>query len=260
MGTITKANAMVRAEGDALIFDNAWLWHADHDDCVLPTGGVASDRAYSGSGLIVNGNNFVGYGLAVEHTKRDLVVWNGENGRLFFFQSELPYYSFLDFGNDGYSGFKVGYGVRNFTAHGVGVYQVFNSYTMSASFRFPATATLSNIFTWCITSDRSGLGALACHAPGTDKCTQGACSSNTCQLLQFPPAPDSCADTCAVGGGCSWTKEYSCPWSSAGTKGRAWDDGSMGYKCCCEKRTQEDQPCGGIASPGLIRNETYIVV
>ena len=31
---------------------------------------------------------------------------------------------------------------------------------------------------------------------------------------------------------CGWTKEYSCPWAKApGTKGRAGDDGSAGYKC-----------------------------
>ena len=31
------------------------------------------------------------YGLAVEHTLKDLTVWRGERGRTFFYQSELPY-------------------------------------------------------------------------------------------------------------------------------------------------------------------------
>ena len=43
---------------------------------------------------------------------------------------------------------------------------------------------------------------------------------------------------------CGWTKEYSCPWAKApGTKGRAGDDGSAGYKCCCVDRTAAGQPC-----------------
>ena len=31
------------------------------------------------------------YGLAVEHVHKDLVVWSGERGKTFFFQSEMPY-------------------------------------------------------------------------------------------------------------------------------------------------------------------------
>jgi len=242
---VTKADVMVRAEGDGLVFDNAWLWHADHDDCTESHRPVASDSAFSGNGLVVNGDRFLGYGLAVEHTKHDLVSWEGEDGALFFFQSELPYYSALDFGNDGYSGFKVGYGVQNFTGHGIGVYQVFNSYSMNASFRFPVTAKFYNMFTWCITGSRSGLGALGCHTPGMDHCTQGACNYNSCQLLQYPVPEDSCGDYCALSG-CAWTEQYSCPWSpSPGSRGRAGVDKSMGYSCCCDKRTQEQQPCGG---------------
>lgn len=45
---------------------------------------------------------------------------------------------------------------------------------------------------------------------------------------------------------CGWTKEYSCPWAKGpGTKGRAGDDGSAGYRCCCVDRTAAGQPCGG---------------
>ena len=31
------------------------------------------------------------YGLAVEHTLGDQVVWKGDGGRTYFYQSELPY-------------------------------------------------------------------------------------------------------------------------------------------------------------------------
>lgn len=45
--------------------------------------------------------------------------------------------------------------------------------------------------------------------------------------------------------GCGWTTEWSCPWAATkGTKGVA-SKGDIGYHCCCEKRTHEQQPCAG---------------
>eukprot|EP00746_Dinoflagellata_sp_MGD_P035196 gnl/MRDRNA2_/MRDRNA2_184111_c0_seq1.p1 gnl/MRDRNA2_/MRDRNA2_184111_c0~~gnl/MRDRNA2_/MRDRNA2_184111_c0_seq1.p1 ORF type:complete len:333 (+),score=80.14 gnl/MRDRNA2_/MRDRNA2_184111_c0_seq1:69-1001(+) len=45
-----------------------------------------------------------------------------------------------------------------------------------------------------------------------------------------------CRDYCSSTG-CSWTKEWSCPWAvSSGSEGRAGNDGTLGYKCCCEVR------------------------
>ena len=59
------------------IIDNVWLWRADHD--------VSGDLVKNGknpcsTGLQVNGDNVIAYGLAAEHTLKDLVEWNGENG------------------------------------------------------------------------------------------------------------------------------------------------------------------------------------
>ena len=59
------------------IIDNVWLWRADHD--------VSGDLVKNGknpcsTGLQVNGDNVISYGLAAEHTLKDLVEWNGENG------------------------------------------------------------------------------------------------------------------------------------------------------------------------------------
>jgi hypothetical protein len=179
---------MVRADGNNLIIDNAWLWHADHDDCTkLPEDEKSpkSDECMSSTGLVVNGDNVIGYGLAVEHTKQDLVEWQGENGKVFFFQSELPYRSNLDFGTDGYVGYKVGYGVQNHVGHGIGVYQVFQTYSMKTSMRLPPTANLFNAFTWCITGNRSGLGNLTCTTPGTQQCVQGDCDGNSCQVINM---------------------------------------------------------------------------
>eukprot|EP01052_Picozoa_sp_SAG31_P018292 SAG31_NODE_1291_length_8975_cov_26.197274_4_plen_272_part_00 len=60
----------------------------------------------------------------------------------------------------------------------------------------------------------------------------------------------SCASYC-VSTGCGWTKQFSCPWmKTPGTKGRAGDDGSVGYQCCCGDRSSPDQPCGGNGTDG----------
>jgi len=61
------------------------------------------------------------------------------------------------------------------------------------------------------------------------------------------PTPASpCADYCSRRD-CSWTRSYSCPWTAPikGVK-RARPE-QEGYKCCCELRTAESQPCGGPA-------------
>jgi len=62
----------------------------------------------------------------------------------------------------------------------------------------------------------------------------------------LPPHTDSGCESYCSSTGCGWTSQYSCPWSAAaGTKGRAGQDGSKGFDCCCAKRDQDSQPCGG---------------
>lgn len=62
----------------------------------------------------------------MEHTVKDLVQWQGDRGKLYFYQSELPYdVSHQDFCEPGYAGYVVGDSVRAHTAVGVGVYSYF---------------------------------------------------------------------------------------------------------------------------------------
>merc|ERR1712150_17168 len=35
--------------------------------------------------------------------------------------------------------------------------------------------------------------------------------------------------------GCNWTHQYSCPQQKLGSSGRANDDRTVGYACCCSK-------------------------
>ena len=45
----------------------------------------------SKTGLIVNGDRVTIYGLFSEHFQEYQTVWNGDGGRLYFYQSEMPY-------------------------------------------------------------------------------------------------------------------------------------------------------------------------
>ena len=49
------------------------------------------DSNLSANGLVVNGNDVTVYGLFVEHHQQFQVLWNGEHGRTYFYQSEIPY-------------------------------------------------------------------------------------------------------------------------------------------------------------------------
>jgi len=83
-------------------------------------------RNYVATGLEVNGNNVRAYGLFVEHTLGDMVVWNGEDGEVYFYQSELPYdVTQANYANKGYHSYHVGDNVQRHTAYGAGVYSFF---------------------------------------------------------------------------------------------------------------------------------------
>ena len=67
------------------IVDHTWIWRADHG------AGVGWNSNPSANGLVVNGNNVTVYGLFVEHHQQFQVLWNGNGGRTYFYQSEIPY-------------------------------------------------------------------------------------------------------------------------------------------------------------------------
>lgn len=69
------------------MIDHVWLWRADHDE----GGSVYDSRNHVSTGLEVNGNHVRGYGIFIEHTLGDNLIWNGEDGEVYFFQNELPY-------------------------------------------------------------------------------------------------------------------------------------------------------------------------
>jgi hypothetical protein len=104
--------------------DHIWLWRADHGN------GVGWDKNRCANGLIVNGDNVTIYGLFNEHFQEYQTLWNGNNGKVYFYQSELPYDpptvdSWKHDGVFGYASYKVSENVKNHEAWGIGIYNVF---------------------------------------------------------------------------------------------------------------------------------------
>ncbi len=107
------------------IVDHTWIWRADHGS------GVGWSHNTSQNGLVVNGNNVTVYGLFVEHHQQFQVLWNGNGGRTYFYQSEIPYDppdqpSFTSAqGVNGWASYKVADTVVSHEAWGLGIYSVF---------------------------------------------------------------------------------------------------------------------------------------
>ncbi|MFC5450084.1 OmpL47-type beta-barrel domain-containing protein [Paenibacillus aestuarii] len=124
VGPAKAVEAMEINSKDA-IGDHFWLWRADHGTKV----GWALNTAKNG--LVVNGDNFTMYGLFCEHFQEYETLWNGNGGKLFFFQNELPYdvpyqSSWISpTGSNGYSAYKVADNVTTHEAWGMGIYDVF---------------------------------------------------------------------------------------------------------------------------------------
>jgi hypothetical protein len=73
-----------------VIGDHLWIWRADHGDREGGRVHVGWTESTADQGLIVNGDDVTIHGLFVEHFQKYQVTWNGERGRTFFYQCELP--------------------------------------------------------------------------------------------------------------------------------------------------------------------------
>jgi hypothetical protein len=120
---VGKATVSLEVNSSNVIIDNIWVWRADHGN----PGTVGWTINTAKHGVIINGDNIVAYGLAVEHFQKYQTIWNGENGIDYFYQSEMPYdpptqAEFSHQGINGFASFKVQDRVRNFRGFGMGVY------------------------------------------------------------------------------------------------------------------------------------------
>src|SRR6202050_5679876 len=122
---VGRAKVNLRINSNDTLVDHTWIWRADHG------AGVGWNLNTSESGLVVNGNEVTIYGLFVEHHQQFQVLWKGNGGRTFFYQSEIPYdppnqtsYTSAP-GVNGWASYKVAEGVTRHEAWGLGIYSVF---------------------------------------------------------------------------------------------------------------------------------------
>jgi hypothetical protein len=123
-GAGSATTSLVVNSNNAII-DHIWAWRADHG------AGVGWTTNKADTGLIVNGNNVMAYGLFVEHFQKYNVIWNGQGGRTVFFQNEMPYdppnqAAWMNGTTNGYAAYKVANTVTTHEAWGVGSYCYFN--------------------------------------------------------------------------------------------------------------------------------------
>ena len=123
---VGKATQSLQINSNDVIGDHLWLWRADHGNGV----GWMSNTA--ANGLVVNGNDVTMYGLFVEHFQRTQVQWNGNGGRTYFFQNEMPYdvpaqADWMNGTTLGFAAYQVGRSVTSHEAWGLGSYCFFNT-------------------------------------------------------------------------------------------------------------------------------------
>ncbi len=125
-GTPGKASTSLVVNSNNVILDDVWAWRADHGNGVGWTDNTADN------GVIVNGDNVTAYGLFVEHYQQAETTWNGNGGRVVFFQNEMPYDPPSQAawqqspGDPGWPALEVSDAVTSFSGSGMGSYSFFN--------------------------------------------------------------------------------------------------------------------------------------
>ena len=119
-----QAEVCLTINSNNVIADHLWLWRADHG------AGAKWNVNKSKHGLVVNGDDVIIYGLFNEHFQEYQTLWNGERGRTYFYQSEIPYDPpnlrvWNDNGKAGFASYKVADHVQDHQAWGLGIYSFF---------------------------------------------------------------------------------------------------------------------------------------
>ncbi|CAM5595696.1 MULTISPECIES: RICIN domain-containing protein [Streptomyces] len=122
---VGKATTSLVINSDDVIGDHMWIWRGDHGN------GIGWNSNTGDTGLIVNGDDVTAYGLFVEHYQKYQTIWNGNGGRTYFYQNEMPYdppnqAAWMNGSTQGYAAYKVADSVTSHQAWGLGSYCFFN--------------------------------------------------------------------------------------------------------------------------------------
>lgn len=183
---VAKATVAMQVNSSDAIIDHTWIWRADHGE------GAGWYSNTSLNGLVVNGNNVTAYGLFVEHFQQYQVLWNGNNGRTYFYQSEIPYdpptqpeYS-SGAGINGWASYKVADSVSNHEAWGLGVYAVFLQPDVYLSHAIEVPNTPNVKFHHMVTVNLTQNGAIQNVINNTGGSTAPGVATNTPRVTDYP--------------------------------------------------------------------------
>lgn len=182
---IGRATRSLEINSHDVIGDHLWLWRADHGNGVGWTSNTAAN------GLVVNGNDVTMYGLFVEHYQQHQVQWNGNGGRTYMFQNEMPYdvpdqAEWMSGTTQGFAAYRVNAAVISHQAWGLGSYCFFNrNPTVVADHAFEAPVApgvrLRNMVTVSLGGGRGAISHVINQAGGA------AQSGATVQKLVIGP-------------------------------------------------------------------------
>jgi len=180
-----QVETALRINAHDTLVDHTWIWRADHGE------GVGWTSNPSAHGLWVDGEDVTVYGLFVEHFQKEQVVWRGNGGRVYFYQSEFPYdppTQSLWTGptGRGYAAYKVADTVTRHEAWGLGAYSVFlqPDVVLDRAFEVPKAegVRMHHMITVCLV-DKGSIERVINDAGDAARCKGG---SNTATLKDYP--------------------------------------------------------------------------
>ncbi len=188
--TVGRASVSLQINSHNTLLDHSWLWRADHGNA----GTVGWDINTAANGLVVNGNNVTIYGLFVEHFQQYQTVWNGNGGRVYFYQSEIPYdppTNRQDLwtsapGVNGWASYKVANSVTSHEAWGLGIYSVFftQGQRLTRAIETPSNANVR--FHHMVTVNLTADGGIDNVINNTGGGTAPGIAINTPRVTDFP--------------------------------------------------------------------------
>lgn len=122
-GYDTDVKCCVKLYQDNIIGDNFWVWRADHGS------GVGWEKNRAANGILAAGDHITIYALMVEHFQEYQTLWTGEDGKILFYQCEIPYdvpdqesWKSHDGKVNGFASIRIADQVKNHESWGLGIY------------------------------------------------------------------------------------------------------------------------------------------
>jgi hypothetical protein len=185
-----KAAVSMQINSANVIVDHTWLWRADHG--AGGNDGVGWTSNTANNGLVVNGANVTIYGLFVEHFQQYQVLWNANGGRVFFYQSEIPYdppnqAAWRASGSvNGWASYKVADSVTTHEASGLGIYAVFTNAGVSLTRAIEVPSTPNVKFHHMITVNLTSNGGISNVINDRGGATAPGILGNTPKVTDYP--------------------------------------------------------------------------